>query len=169
MTATWPGPMAAKRAQITSPPPHCSFANPSCAALFFFKKDRLSSANSSKKPYLFRVFLLTEARRVWVVALGFLAVSLSIAQFDIGGELAGTSTPLKINNCPECFPLVNNLCRCRMVDSWLFANYLITPLRLLGSNSCFSKIIADVFPPWHCVNTHLNMLQASKLTKLLLF
>ena len=20
----------------------------------------------------------------------------------------------------------------------------------------FSKIIADVFPPWHCVNTHLN-------------
>ena len=26
----------------------------------------------------------------------------------------------------------------------------------MGSNSCFSKIIADVFPPWHRVNTHLN-------------
>ena len=26
----------------------------------------------------------------------------------------------------------------------------------MGSNSCFSKIIADVFPHWHCVNTHLN-------------
>ena len=26
----------------------------------------------------------------------------------------------------------------------------------MGSNSCFSKIIADVFPPWHRVNTHLD-------------
>ena len=26
----------------------------------------------------------------------------------------------------------------------------------MGSYYCFSKIIADVFPPWHCVNTHLN-------------
>jgi len=27
---------------------------------------------------------------------------------------------------------------------------------LMGSNSCFSEIIADVFPPWHRVNTHLD-------------
>ena len=26
----------------------------------------------------------------------------------------------------------------------------------MGSNSCFSEIIADVFPPWHRVNTHLD-------------
>ena len=26
----------------------------------------------------------------------------------------------------------------------------------MGSNSCFSKIIADVFPPWHLVNIQLN-------------
>ena len=26
----------------------------------------------------------------------------------------------------------------------------------MGSNDCFSKIIADVFPPWHRVNTHLD-------------
>ena len=26
----------------------------------------------------------------------------------------------------------------------------------MGSNSCFSKVIADVFPPWHRVNTHLD-------------
>jgi len=26
----------------------------------------------------------------------------------------------------------------------------------MGSNNRFSKIIADVFPLWHCVNTHLN-------------
>jgi len=25
----------------------------------------------------------------------------------------------------------------------------------MGSNR-FSQIISDVFPPWHCVNTHLN-------------
>ena len=27
---------------------------------------------------------------------------------------------------------------------------------MMSSNSCFSKIIADVFPPWHRVNTHLD-------------
>ena len=26
----------------------------------------------------------------------------------------------------------------------------------MASNNCFSKIIADVFPPWHRVNTHLD-------------
>ena len=26
----------------------------------------------------------------------------------------------------------------------------------MGSNSCFSEIIADVFPPWHRVNTQLD-------------
>jgi len=26
----------------------------------------------------------------------------------------------------------------------------------MGSNNCFSEIIADVFPPWHRVNTHLD-------------
>ena len=25
---------------------------------------------------------------------------------------------------------------------------------LMGSNNYFSSVIADVFPPWHCVNTH---------------
>ncbi|MEE6522716.1 hypothetical protein FKM82_021325 [Ascaphus truei] len=66
------------------------------------------------------------------------------------------STPGKIGNCLECFPLLNNLSHCRMMDFKLFGNGLITPPRLMGSNNCFSKIIADVFPPWHCVNTHLN-------------
>ena len=26
----------------------------------------------------------------------------------------------------------------------------------MGSSDCFSKIIAYIFPPWHCVNAHLN-------------
>ena len=29
----------------------------------------------------------------------------------------------------------------------------------MGSNSCFSKIVADVFPPWHRVNTHLDAVE----------
>ncbi|MEQ2173944.1 hypothetical protein GOODEAATRI_002825 [Goodea atripinnis] len=32
---------------------------------------------------------------------------------------------------------------------------LMTHPRLLGSNHCFSKIIAEVFPAWHCVKTHM--------------
>ena len=28
----------------------------------------------------------------------------------------------------------------------------------MGTNSCFPEITADVFPPWRCVNTHLNVL-----------
>ncbi|MEE6526683.1 hypothetical protein FKM82_027469 [Ascaphus truei] len=43
-----------------------------------------------------------------------------------------------------------------MMDFKLFGNGLITRPRLMGGNNCFAKIIADVFPPWHCVNTHLN-------------
>jgi len=35
----------------------------------------------------------------------------------------------------------------------------------MGSNSCFSKIIADVFPPWHRVNTHLNLFHMKKFTQ----
>ena len=43
-----------------------------------------------------------------------------------------------------------------MMDFKLFGNGLITLPRLMGSNNCFSTIIADGLPPWHCVNTHLN-------------
>ena len=28
--------------------------------------------------------------------------------------------------------------------------------KLMGRNHFFSMITAYVFPPWHCVNTHLN-------------
>ena len=42
------------------------------------------------------------------------------------------------------------------MDSNLFGIDLITLHRLIGSNYRLSKIIADVPPPWHCVNTHLN-------------
>ena len=43
-----------------------------------------------------------------------------------------------------------------MMDTKMFGNGLITLPRLMGSTSFFSKIIADVFPPGHCVKAHLN-------------
>jgi len=43
-----------------------------------------------------------------------------------------------------------------MMDFKLFGNVLLILPRLIASNNCFSKIIADVFLPWHCVNTHLR-------------
>lgn len=38
----------------------------------------------------------------------------------------------------------------------LFGNSLINLPKL--SNNCSSEIIADAFPPWHCVSTYLNEL-----------
>jgi len=32
---------------------------------------------------------------------------------------------------------------------------------LMGSNTSFTKIIADGFPPWHCVIKHSCMFQTS--------
>lgn len=34
----------------------------------------------------------------------------------------------------------------------------------MGNNSCFSKVLADIFPSWYCVKTHLNtaVLQSPK-------
>jgi len=52
-----------------------------------------------------------------------------------------------------------------LTNSKLFVNDLKTHLRLMSVNNRRSKIIADVFPPLHCVNTHLNASdqQAAKL------
>ena len=38
---------------------------------------------------------------------------------------------------------------------------------MMGSNSCFSEVIADVFPPWHRVNTHLETDRTSAFIELL--
>jgi len=83
-------------------------------------------------------------------------VAAKQAQMPLGwicwdAHSTGTST----GSCLECFPLVNNLPHSRIMDFRLFGNSRITFVRLMGSNNC-SKIIADVFPPWHCVNTHPN-------------
>jgi len=67
------------------------------------------------------------------------------------------STSGKIGNYLECFPLVNNLPHCRTISS-IVCKWLYNPSQIDGGHNCFSKIIADVFPPWNWVNTHLNAL-----------
>ncbi len=42
------------------------------------------------------------------------------------------------------------------MDFRLFRNGRITLPRLMAATLCYSKIIADVLPPWHCANTHLK-------------
>ena len=65
---------------------------PSCDILFWEK--RLSPGNPSKKNKLVQSFsyfsnMLTKACRVWDVALGFCAISLRVAQSDLGVNLQG--------------------------------------------------------------------------------
>ena len=192
-----PGPVAAKQAQIFSPPStsltvamRCWFFF-KCAAVHYDQKPPLWSGLSKghfsrSKPKLFflertcflpitllnRAFFFSlslialswtlkfnmtrEACKVWDVAFSFICSFSEYCTAWSWGELSGTSTPGKFNNCLECFPYVNNLSYGRLLcHSKLFRNGLLT-LKLLGSNSCFPMIIVHVFPPWHCVNTHPN-------------
>lgn len=43
-----------------------------------------------------------------------------------------------------------------MIDLKVFRNSLLSLPRLMGRHRCFSKIMANIFPPLCCVNTHLN-------------
>jgi len=62
-------------------------------------------------------------------------------------------------NCLECFPLeIQMKTYCRIMYFKWFENSLVTLARLMDSNNCLSKTTADVVPPWHCVNTHLDAL-----------
>lgn len=40
---------------------------------------------------------------------------------------------------------------------WTIMDNCAHEMVFMCSNKCFSKAIFDVFPPWHCVNTHLNL------------
>jgi len=70
------------------------------------------------------------------------------------GRASWNITHGKTGNFLEFFPLVNNLFHSKTINSKHFGNGLRTLTRLMGSNNSFSKIIADAFPPWHCVKTH---------------
>ncbi len=58
------------------------------------------------------------------------------------------STPGLIGVCFECF-LLNKLPHVE----WWTLNWPYYSSQIDGSNDCFSKMIADVLPLWHCVNT----------------
>lgn len=82
------------------------------------------------------------------------------------GEFSGTSTPRKEWQL-SCFPPVNNPSHCTMMNFRLFGNDLLAFHRLMSSNNYFFKITADVFPPWHCGNTHLIAQQSAKTSALI--
>ena len=68
------------------------FTNLSCAAMFFLERRGFLLPPFQTSPtcsWSLTLNMLTKARRVWDVALGFLAVSHCIAWSDYGGNLLG--------------------------------------------------------------------------------
>lgn len=96
--------------------------------------------------------MLTEPCQVRDVAVGF----FFFLNLKFLWALHVLSTPGKIGSCRKCFPCVNNLSNCRLIDLKVFRNSLLSLPRLMGRHRCFSKIMANIFPPLCCVNTHLN-------------
>jgi len=95
----------------------------------------LVSSFSNCMPWTLTIYMLTEACRVWGVATGCFAISLSIARFDLGVNLLEClSSPGKIGNSVEWFPLANNLSHCRIMD---LSN---NPSQIDGCNNYFSMI-----------------------------
>ena len=97
--------------------------------------------------------MLTEACRVWDVALGRFAFSPCIAELDLGGKLAGMSTLGKVSRCFECVPLLHSLPHCGMMDSKLFKNGLITLLhwftaRITSLSSLLVSFLLGVMLCW---------------------
>lgn len=90
----------------------------------------------------------------------FISVSLSFTWCELGVNLLGYWQLTMINNSHESFLLVNNLSHCRMMNSKVFGNGLITLSRWMGSNKGFSKTFSFII-----LLTHTWILQTSKLPK----
>ena len=145
----------------------CNFTNLSCAAMFFLERRRFllqpiqtihtcSVFSLIVLPWTVTFNMLTEACRVWDAVCGLFCSFSEYYTVWPWGELARTSPAEKIGNCLRCFPF--SVWILFLTAEWWTLNclhVLTTPPSLMGSNSCFSMIIADVFPPWHCV-AHLN-------------
>lgn len=91
--------------------------------------------------------------------VGFFAVSQNTEWSDpqVTPQTPGyveLSTPQKTGSGLECFQVVDNPSQCRMMDIvWKWPD---NPSQFEGQQQF--KLIDDVFPPWHCVNTNLNTL-----------
>ncbi len=88
-------------------------------------------------------YMLTEACRVCIDVLGLSAISLSVT-WGPGGNLLG------------CVWSVFHLWIIFITVELWTSICLDYSSQIDGSNNRFSKIIADVLPLWHCVNTHLK-------------
>ena len=89
------------------------------------------------------------------LALGFFAVSLIIAQSDLGVNLLGRSLLGRLTAVWSIF----HLWIIFLSVQWWTPNNLETALwpKLMGRNTYLSKIIADVSSPWCSVYSHLNV------------
>lgn len=109
--------------------------------LQYFVKKRSSDCKVPAPVAAKHFNMLTEAYRVWHVVLVLFAVSQHCIVW-LWNEFAGISTPVKLGNCLKNFLLVNNFSHYKMMHFVCKWQKIWTPY------------IADIFPPWCCVNPH---------------
>lgn len=108
------------------------FAAWRCAATFFLERDGFL-ATLPNKSHLCPIMtlntnMLTENVIVWEVSLGFASFFFQLNVWVIF-----------------------------LAVEWWTGKWTNNPSQIDGSSNCFSKTIANVFPPWHCVNVlHLK-------------
>ncbi len=130
---------------------------------FFLDRRGFPLASLPNMPYLSHIFLivlswtllfnmLTEACGACGEVLGSSAISLSVTRSDFGVNLLGC---LLLGGLVSVLNVFHLWIIFSTVEWWT-SICLDYSSQIDGSNNCFSKIIADVLTPWHCVNTHLK-------------
>lgn len=117
-----------------------------------FKEEIISPDNLSKQAIIFGSFLCF----IFIYLLTYFCSFSEPCTAWSWSVFAVVFSPGKIGDCLERFQLMNDLSHCRMVDFRLSINGQITLPRLMGNNSSFSRVLADIFPAWYYDKTHLN-------------
>lgn len=107
-----------------------------------FKEERISPDNLSKQAIILLSFLCF----IFIYLLTYFCSFSKPCTVWSRSVFAVVFSPGKIGDCLECFQLMKDLSHCRMVDFRLSINGQMTLPRLMGNNSCFSKVLADIFP-----------------------
>jgi len=132
--------------------PEVVVCSPKLCCRFLFREKKLSPGSPSKQAILVQPY-----SNCTVMNFNFLTCSPRHVTSEVhllGLQFFWTLHSLlwwtcrDVHSWEDC-QLYSFFFTCRMMDSKLF----VTLTRLMGSNNCFSKILADVFLSWHCVNT----------------
>lgn len=112
----------------------------------YFRQRRSSPVNASEKTTHFQAFN-------WTI----MTIPTDTCRVQDASPLPPLISPL------------NNPSHFWMTDTILFTSAFTSLPRMTKSNNNFSKTLVDVFPPWHCVSTHLNALDqhAAKMSGLI--